>query len=288
MNLTRRTWLGAAVGLCLTGCSDSPDSAADADSPAGATAGSPASSSASTELGSVFRFATASDGHFGLAGTSYQRHLSDLVDAVNQVHAETPIEVLVLNGDLADSGQANLEAVVSGLTALDPSYLALPGNHDRVSNIDWEQVWGTEPNLVRRFGERSLILANTSDRAGKFRCVDTDWLSQVLAEESQQRDVFVFMHITPKSWTKWGQDCPEVRELLAETPNVRAVFNGHDHDQDGIKVDAGLPYLFDAHYGGDWGTDYRGFRMVEVSEAGLTTWMVTTKGQRLKSATRSW
>ena len=25
-----------------------------------------------------------------------------------------------------------------------------------------------------------------------------------------------------------------------------------------------LPFIFDAHFGGDWGTPYRGFRVVEL------------------------
>jgi hypothetical protein len=26
----------------------------------------------------------------------------------------------------------------------------------------------------------------------------------------------------------------------------------------------GIPFVFDAHFGGSWGTDYRGFRVVEL------------------------
>lgn len=284
-SLTRRTWLGAAAGLGLAGCvgplAPSPDP----------TGGGPASSTASSPTPApspVLRFATASDGHLGQTGTPSKRYLGEMVAAVNDVDATTPIEVLILNGDLADSGRSNLEAVRDGLAELRPPYLAIPGNHDRVSNQVWKQVWGTPPNLVRRYGERSVVLANTSNRAGDFRCASVDWLSEALAAEAGQRDVFVFMHITPKSWTKYGLDCPEVRQLLAETPNVRAVFNGHDHDQAGIKVDAGLPYVFDSHYGGDWGTTQRAFRLVEVEEASLTTWLVTTAGKALKPETIAW
>ena len=45
---------------------------------------------------------------------------------------------------------------------------------------------------------------------------------------------------------------------------MRAVFNGHDHDQDDIKMKNNVPYIFDSHFGGNWGTDYRGFRIVEL------------------------
>jgi hypothetical protein len=37
----------------------------------------------------------------------------------------------------------------------------------------------------------------------------------------------------------------------------------------------GLPYLFDAHFGGNWGTEYRGFRVVEVmKDNSILTYMM--------------
>ena len=76
--------------------------------------------------------------------------------------------------------------------------------------------------------------------------------------------------------------------MPAPNPVRAAVFNGHDHDHDDIKTDAGLPYLFDAHYGGHWGTDYRGFRLVEVGEGGLTTRMISVSGKKFPQRGLSW
>ena len=59
-------------------------------------------------------------------------------------------------------------------------------------------------------------------------------------------------------------DCPELFELFAKHQNIRAVFNGHDHDEEGIKHRRDIPFVFDAHFGGNWGTSYRGFRIVEL------------------------
>jgi len=44
--------------------------------------------------------------------------------------------------------------------------------------------------------------------------------------------------------------------------NIKAVFHGHEHDQDGVAMENGIPYLFDSHIGGNWGTSYRGFRVL--------------------------
>jgi hypothetical protein len=79
-----------------------------------------------------------------------------------------------------------------------------------------------------------------------------------------------------------------VRRLLAGAGNVRAVFNGHDHDETGVRIDDGVPYLFDAHYGGHWGTAYRAFRLVEVSGTRLTTGLVTVEGVHQETTTLTW
>lgn len=281
--LSRRTLLGAAAGVALAGCTPAPTSTQSTPGRATATARETATPGAT-----ALRLATASDGHLGEKGTPSQRYLKELVAAVNEVHRELPIEVLVLNGDLTNTGGKQLQAAKDGLDRLRPSYLTVPGNHDHADPTAWRQLWGTPVNLVRRFGTRSVILANTSNQAGEFRCANSAWLREALAAEADQQDVLVFMHITPKEWTENGVDCPEIRELLADAPNVRAVFNGHDHDQAGIKRAAGIPYVFDSHYGGSWGADYRAFRLIEVSGTKLKTWLVTTAGRKLDTKTISW
>ena len=65
-----------------------------------------------------------------------------------------------------------------------------------------------------------------------------------------------------------GIDCPEVSSLLESTPNVAAVFHGHDHDIDTFIYSNERAYLFDGHVGGNWGTNYRGYRIVEVDQEG--------------------
>ena len=55
-----------------------------------------------------------------------------------------------------------------------------------------------------------------------------------------------------------------ILEKTKSAKNVKAVFNGHDHDEDAIKMFNNTPYIFDAHVGGNWGTEYRGFRIVEL------------------------
>jgi hypothetical protein len=57
-------------------------------------------------------------------------------------------------------------------------------------------------------------------------------------------------------------------QTLASYPNIAAVFHGHDHDEHDIKTADGKPYLFDGHFGGNWGLPYKGYRIVEVLDNG--------------------
>ena len=82
-------------------------------------------------------------------------------------------------------------------------------------------------------------------------------------------------HINPVKLTTHAVDCPELLELLKKYPNVRAVFNGHDHDEENIKTKDNIPFVFDAHFGGSWGTNYRGYRIVELyNDNSIATWVM--------------
>ncbi len=236
----------------------------------------------------TLRFVTASDGHLGEDGTDSRRFLAEFVAAVNRLHAVDPVDFAVLNGDIGHGGRTLLEEARAGLDGLAMPYFASQGNHDGVSATDWEDVWGRPANLVHRVGARSIVIANTSNEAGDYLCPDPGWLRQALAGEAGQQDVFAFLHITPHTWTRFGIACDTAAALFAGTPNLRAVFNGHDHDEAGLKVDRGVPYFFDAHYGGHWGTPYRAFRVVEVAAGRLTTRLVSTDGTRLPVESLTW
>lgn len=52
--------------------------------------------------------------------------------------------------------------------------------------------------------------------------------------------------------------------LFSSYQNVRAVFNGHDHEEDGAILQKSTPFIFDGHIGGSWGVNYHGFRIIEI------------------------
>ncbi len=100
-------------------------------------------------------------------------------------------------------------------------------------------------------------------------------MAATLEKLKRQKNVFIFIHINPVKLTKHAVDCPEFLDLLLKYKNVRAVFNGHDHDEEKINMKENIPFVFDAHFGGNWGTDYRGYRIVELYDDNtIATWVM--------------
>ena len=78
---------------------------------------------------------------------------------------------------------------------------------------------------------------------------------------------------------------PEFFELISRYKNVKAVFNGHDHDQDNIKMKGTIPFIFDSHVGGNWGTAYRGFRIVELRKDNSLLTYVLNPSEKINEQT---
>ncbi|MBL7700363.1 MAG: metallophosphoesterase [Chitinophagaceae bacterium] len=215
----------------------------------------------------AFRFAVASDGHFGEEKTEYESHFSNVVAAINKEHARHPFKFSVINGDIVHNDKAHYPAAKKALDGLECKYYVTQGNHDHVTAEEWQSVWNMPVNFDFTYKRCAFLLATTSNEKGEYLCPDLEWLSGKL-KEHKNREVFIFIHINPGALTKYAVDCPPFFELLEKHGKVRAVFNGHDHDEDGIKKRNNTPFVFDSHFGGSWGTEYRGYRIVEVMKDG--------------------
>ncbi|MCW3463137.1 metallophosphoesterase family protein [Chitinophaga nivalis] len=217
----------------------------------------------------VFRFVVASDWHYGQPGTDATQFYHDLQKAFAAYQAQYPCEFFVLNGDVIHNDPALLLPAATLLKQLHPRLYVTRGNHDMVTPAAWEQAWGFPLCHDVVIKDQVILLGDTANEKGQYLCPDVSWFTAKLEQYKSASNIFIFLHITPVKWTKSGVDCPEFQDLIRKYPNVRAVFNGHDHDQDGVKLlDDKIPFLFDGHMGGSWGTDYRGFRVVELKTDG--------------------
>ncbi len=155
-------------------------------------------------------------------------------------------------------------AVKKALDNFNVKYYVSQGNHDMVTAEEWEQVWNMPVNIDFKIKKNSVLIGTTSNKEGTYLPPNINWFAEKLEEHRNQKNIFIFIHINPGKLTKHAVDSPAFFELLAKYKNVRAIFNGHDHDEDNIKMKNDIPFIFDAHFGGNWGTAYRGFRIVEL------------------------
>ena len=221
------------------------------------------------------RFAVASDVHYGQPNTLFEQMTETVMNQINLFHQQSPLDFSVVNGDLIHNEKEFLPLVKGKLDALKMPYYVTRGNHDMVTPEYWNSVWGTPLNHDVVVKDNGILLGDTSNEKGVYLSPDLSWLNKTLESHKDKKQVFIFLHIPQAKWTKNGISTPEVFDIIKKYPNVKAVFHGHEHDQDSFKMVEKVPYIFDAHVGGNWGTPYKGFRVVELlKDNSMITYMM--------------
>lgn len=232
----------------------------------------------------ILRFVVASDGHYGQAGTDYENYFSGLVSRINEEHQKTPFSFAVINGDIIHDDQKYFPAAKQALDKLSMKYYVSQGNHDHATAEEWEKIWMMPLNIDLKFKKNSVLIGTTSNEKGEYLCPNIFWFEQKLKEHNKQENIFIFIHINPGKQAANAVDCPELFTLFAKYPNIRAIFNGHDHDEESIKVKNSISFIFDAHFGGNWGTAYRGFRVVELMKDQSIVTYIMNPTQKINEA----
>jgi 3',5'-cyclic AMP phosphodiesterase CpdA len=216
----------------------------------------------------VLRFAVASDFHYGQEKTQFDEMVVKIITQINQFHKDSPLLFTVLNGDIIHNEKQLLPIAKQKIDGLLMPYFVTRGNHDMVTGSFWQEVWNTPLNNVREFKEHAIILADSSNEKGEYLSPDLVWLEKELKAFQTKKNVFLFVHIPQIKFTKNCIDTPAFWELIKKYPNIKAVFHGHDHDLDTVFMKESIPFIFDSHAGGNWGTKYNGFRVVELLKDG--------------------
>jgi 3',5'-cyclic AMP phosphodiesterase CpdA len=240
--------------------------------------------------GVKLRFAIASDGHYGQPDTPYQTDHENIVRWLNAAHDQHPLDFVIINGDLVhDRPDLLSEVKTKYYDRLKVPFYAIPGNHDHADGALWKSVFGYDDNYSIQQKGVGFVLANTADSKGAYLAPDQVFLKKELERLKQLEVVFVVLHIPPHLWVPENAfvDSKETVALLQSYPNVKAVFHGHDHSLDSVFYTGKLPHFFDAHIGGNWGTSYRGYRIVEVSEDHhVATYQVNASSQPVLNETK--
>lgn len=216
----------------------------------------------------VFKFITASDGHFGQPDTDFETSHKNLIKAIQK---EKDVDFVVFNGDLIHDNPVYMPKVKEIYDKMEIPYYVVKGNHDRISEVKWTQLWNQPADYFFPYkGQYGILILNTSNEAGDYLCVNTEFLKSALDKLTLMPKIFVFIHISQKDWTRHGIDCQEVMNILGENPNVKAIFHGHDHDVDGVMWNQKKPHFWSGHFGGSWGNPFPSYRVCEVDESGKT------------------
>ncbi|MES2653923.1 MAG: metallophosphoesterase [Bacteroidota bacterium] len=257
----RRVFIkGSLAGLTLAGLSPLNDAF---------SASSLSNFETEVPKGNRLRFAIASDGHYGQPGTEFKKYHQEMVSWLNEAHQVQPLDFVIFNGDLVhDKPDLLPELKRDYFEQLKFPFYAIPGNHDHADASIWRAVFGYEDNYSFQKNGVGFVLANTSNTKGTYLCPDTTFLKRELDKLSILHTVFVVLHIPPHFWVPESPfvECADTLKLLHSYANVKAVFHGHDHSLDSVFYTNKLPHFFDSHIGGNWGTTYRGYRIVEISD----------------------
>jgi hypothetical protein len=211
----------------------------------------------------LLRLAIGSDGHYGQPNTEYEKFFREFVTHITVFHEQLPLQACVVNGDIIHDQPEYLIQSKQWLDTLPVPYFVTQGNHDMVTAEYWQQIWNRPVNDETVINGQVLLMMTTSNAKGEYLSPDLNWLKAKL-EEHLKHNVLLFLHIGQQKWTSNCIDNAAYAELIRPYKNLKAVFHGHDHDQDGVKMVQDIPHLFDSHFGGSWGTPYRGYRIVEV------------------------
>jgi len=214
------------------------------------------------------RFAIASDGHYGQPKTEFAAMHQQMLQWLNAEKSGRGLDFSCINGDLYHNDVTVVPDLKKHWDQLNMTYYVSHGNHDHGPETDWEKTWGHPWHFGFTNKDTGFIVLNTADETGKYVSPDAEKTKALLEEYKTQQQLFVFMHITPIKWTDNANPCPDIVDMFKSQQNLKAVFHGHDHDQDGYKEQDGKHYIFDSHIGGSWGTPYRGYRIVEVLKNG--------------------
>jgi 3',5'-cyclic-AMP phosphodiesterase len=229
----------------------------------------------------VCRFAIASDGHYGQPETQYEKLHDRMIEWINAEKNERGVDFTVINGDLFHNDVSFLAPAKAAWDKLAMPYYISHGNHDQTDEAHWATVWNQPWHFSFEHGDIGIVVLNTADDKGNYICPDVDWTKNELQKFSSKKQLFVFMHITPFTWTKGGITCAAITDLFDRQRNLKAIFQGHDHDEDDVKENNGRHYFFDSHVAGSWGTTYNGYRIVEVFEDGqVLTYQMNPKPMR--------
>mgnify|MGYP003575826591 FL=1 len=135
-----------------------------------------AAAAADLRKNTSLRFVIASDGHYGQQGTESDLFYETLVKHVKDFNTSGRLDFCVINGDIIHHEKDFLVPAKKHLDKLPVKYYVTKGNHDRVDDQYWKEIWGMPVNHEVQLQKNTLLLATTSNEVGDYLSPDLDWM----------------------------------------------------------------------------------------------------------------
>lgn len=184
------------------------------------------------------------------------------------------LDFVVFNGDLIHSNQSiqTLESVKNEFDSkLNIPLYATLGNHDRINNSNWNNVFGHNQNHYFSVGDFGYILLNSSNENGDRQvCEGYDFLANAFEQLKTKKGVFVITHIPRYAGVRNNSsydspECTDILNLFKNQSNLISVTNSHFHEEDRIFKKNNHDVWFTGHFA-HYGLNYYGYRVVEIDK----------------------
>lgn len=170
-------------------------------------------------------------------------HFQKTIDAINKLHAVTPLDFVASIGDITHRGTvAQYDEATRLIRRLEAPLLGIMGNEEvrggRERFLDYAARWNN-PGLhfTKEFGPYACVFATASVNGVRFNDEDLGWLAAEMGPRSGQR-IALFTHApAPGAFpVENGRAIPNERFVdILRSPGLRLHFSGHTHmDPDAV------------------------------------------------------
>lgn len=198
---------------------------------------------------------------------------------------DNQVDFVYFIGDILTTGNGGLSAF-QNIKSEYMSDFGVPiyasyGNHDRISNEDWEEVWGHSRDHEFSLGNYGFINLNSSNEAGaRDICISQPFLETALEKHKGKAGVFFFSHIprfkggfrgdpvtSPQNYGADSPQCNDIMDLLADQDNLVCMVHGHFHEFNSVFMHRNIPVVFTGHMA-YYGVNYYNLCIFEVYDDG--------------------
>jgi len=207
------------------------------------------------EIRDSLKIAAISDSHIAY---------DDLADAIDNINADTTVDIVVFCGDMTSNGiLMEFEIFHSHMENLNMPYLTVIGNHDCLANGThiYTSMFG-DVNYSIHKGSYHLVFFKDNVWESDNTAPDFDWLENEVQTIGTSEQTIVFAHVPPYSDELLGDYEEQYRSILKNN-NINLSVNGHIH-----KYYQGFYYNDATEYLVVGSTQNRSYATITLSQSG--------------------